>query len=332
MRASRKPAPLLAAVLAAALAALAAPARADEGGVSFWLPGQYASDAAVPPPPGFYLGGDTYVYSGDAGHERSFPIGGSIVADVDGDLVAQLVTALYAPEGKVLGGGQLALSMTGMYAWNSVSGDIRVARPNGDELTGRRDDSVWGFGDLYPLASVTWNKGVNNWMAYLTGDLPVGAYDPDRLANIGLGHAAVDGGGAYTYLDPKSGREFSATAGLTYNFENPQTDYKSGVDFHLDWAASQFLNQQVYVGLAGYWYQQLTDDSGSGDRVGAFKSSVAAVGPEVGYLFSVNGRQAALNARAYWEFAAEHRLEGWAGFLTLSVPLSGPRPKAAAGG
>jgi hypothetical protein len=34
---------------------LLTPAQADEGGVSFWLPGQYGSFAAVAPEPGFSI-------------------------------------------------------------------------------------------------------------------------------------------------------------------------------------------------------------------------------------------------------------------------------------
>jgi hypothetical protein len=30
-------------------------------------------------------------------------------------------------------------------------------------------------------------------MTYLTGNIPVGAYDAKRLADLGLGHVAVDG-------------------------------------------------------------------------------------------------------------------------------------------
>jgi hypothetical protein len=46
----------------------------------------------------------------------------------------------------------------------------------------------------------------------------------------------------------KTGTEFSATLGFTGNFENPQTNYTNGIDSHLDLAASQFLNQQLFVG------------------------------------------------------------------------------------
>jgi hypothetical protein len=33
-------------------------------------------------------------------------------------------------------------------------------------------------------------------MAYVTGYLPVGSYSSTRLSNIGLGHTAIDVGGA----------------------------------------------------------------------------------------------------------------------------------------
>jgi Protein involved in meta-pathway of phenol degradation len=52
-------------------------------------------------------------------------------------------------------------------------------------------------------------------MAYATGDIPAGAYSSDRLSNIGIGHGAIDGGGAYTYLNTKTGTEASATLGFT---------------------------------------------------------------------------------------------------------------------
>lgn len=54
--------------------------------------------------------------------------------------------------------------------------------------------------------SVAWNADVHNWVVYATGDAPVGSYDSARLANIGIGHGAVDGGGGYTYLNTKSHR------------------------------------------------------------------------------------------------------------------------------
>jgi len=138
-----------------------------------------------------------------------------------------------------------------------------------------------------------------------------------------LGHTAIDVGGAYTYLNNTGGFETSATLGFTYNGMNTSTNYQSGVDSHLDWAVSQFLSQNWQVGLVGYVYYQLTADSGSGDHVGSFKSRVASIGAEVGYAFTAAGLPWYANLRGYKEFWAENRLEGYAVFATLSIPLGG---------
>ena len=188
------------------------------------------------------------------------------------------------------------------------------------------NSSVTGLSDLYPSAALKWNNGVNNFMIYGTGDIPVGAYNSMRLANLGIGHGAVDGGAGYTYFNPDTGREFSAVAGLTYNLVNPSTNYQNGVDFHLDWAASQFLSKQVFVGPVGYFYNQLSCDSGSGDRVGCFKSRVTGVGPQIGYLFPIGNMQGYLNLKAYGEFDAAARPSGWNAWLTFAIS---PTPAAA---
>jgi hypothetical protein len=60
------------------------------------------------------------------------------------------------------------------------------------------------------------------------------------------------------------GHEFSGVAGFTYNFKNPDTQVQSGADFHFDWGASMFLSKQVFVGLVGYAYQQISNDIGAG--------------------------------------------------------------------
>ncbi|MET0669919.1 MAG: transporter [Xanthobacteraceae bacterium] len=166
-------------------------------------------------------------------------------------------------------------------------------------------------------------------MTYITGDIPVGAYEPQRLANLGIGHAAIDGGAGYTYFNPQTGHELSAVGGLTYNFKNPDTDYRNGVDFHLDMGASQFLSKQVMVGLVGYAYQQLTGDSGG--RVGDFKSRVFGVGPQVGFIFPLGtSHQGYVNLKGYKEFGAEHRPEGWNAWLTFVIsPAAQAAPTSA---
>ena len=87
-------------------------------------------------------------------------------------------------------------------------------------------DRLISFGDPAPQLSLKWNEGVNNFMVYSRGGIPIGDYDPDRIVNLGDGHASWDNGFGYTYFNATTGLEFSAVSGLTYNFTNPHTDYR----------------------------------------------------------------------------------------------------------
>src|SRR5262245_42886420 len=301
---------MLAALLATSVA-LPGLAQADENGIGFWLPGFYGSFAAVPTTPGWSFATVYYHVSADAGAGQQFPRGGRIDLGVQGrgNLVAFGPT--YTFETPVLD-GQLSLSLLGLGGRNEGAVDATLIGPRGRTITGSREEAVWGFGDVIPAATMKWNDGVNNYMAYVTGAIPVGSYEQDRLANLGLGHGAIDGGGAYTYLNAATGTEASIVAGLTYNFENPDTDYQNGIDGHIDWGVAQFLNEHLFVGAAGYYFQQLTCASGEGATLGDFKARVAGVGPQLGYLFPIGDRaQGTLTVKAFWEFAAENRPEGW---------------------
>ena len=231
-------------------------------------------------------------------------------------------------------GGQAAVSMTGIYGNTSTSlAGTLLAGVGGvtSERSGQIADAFTGFGDLYPQVSLKWNAGVHNFMVYGMGGIPVGPFDPARLSNIGIGHGAVDGGAGYTYFNPATGHELSVVAGLTYNLRNPSTNYRSGTDFHVDWGASQFLSKQVFVGAVGYFYDQLTKDSGAvlGGLIqtpGGFKSRVAAIGPQLGYLFPVGNMQGFLNLKGYYEFDGHNRPHGWNAWLTFAVSPAASTP------
>ncbi|WP_271581051.1 SphA family protein [Bradyrhizobium sp. CCBAU 45389] len=334
---------------AAAIATLLAlpndAARADEGGVSFWIPGFFGSLAAVPAQaPGWSVTSIYYHTSvsagGDVARAREITIGRipanlnvNLDARVNANVDLGLLVGTYTFATPVLG-AQAQASLLGVYGSNSTSlaGSLvgTVTGPGGGVLPFSRfdsiDSSIIAFGDLLPMFQLKWNAGVHNYMTYVTGDIPVGAYQSDRLANLGLGHWTIDAGGGYTYFDQKTGREASAVLGFTYNFVNPATQYQSGVDMHFDWGASQFLTKQWQVGLVGYAYQQLGCDSGSGDRVGCFRSRVLGVGPQVGYIFPVGDMQGYLNLKAYGEFANENRPAGWNLWLTFNLSPAAATP------
>lgn len=302
--------------------------RADESGVSFWLPGAFGSLSAVPVQPGWSFTTLYYHSSISAGGDKTFLQGGRIVAGVEGraDLIAYGPTYVFASP--VLG-GQAAISVFGAAARIQAAVDATLTGPRGNVISGHASDTRTAFTDMVPLMSLKWNHGVHNFMTYATGDVPIGAYDPARLANTGIGHGAIDGGGGYTYLNPQTGNEFSAVAGFTYNFQNPDTQYQNGADFHFDWATSRFLTKQFQIGLAGYWFQQLTGDSGPGARLGDFKSRVGGVGPQIGFLFPVGDLQGYLNIKGYREFAAENRPEGWNVWVAFALSPKADEPATA---
>jgi hypothetical protein len=318
-------------------------ALADEGGVSFWLPGQFGSLAAVPQQPGWAFA-DVYYHTsvsggGDVAAARQLELGAfsrtatvSLNATLNARADLDLVSASYVFTPPVLG-GQLAIGMTGLAGYNSTSIDGTLTASVGG-LTAMRNGSIsderGGFGDLYPLASLRWNAGVNNFMIYMTGDIPVGTYDPSNLANFGIGHGAIDGGLGYTYFNPQTGHEFSVVTGLTGNFENTSTNYQNGIDWHLDWGVSQFLSKQWQIGAVGYVYKQITADTGALPILEPFESQVVGIGPQIGYIFPVGNMQGYLNLKSYFEFDSHDRASGWNTWLTFAIsPAAPPAPTPA---
>jgi hypothetical protein len=117
---------------------------------------------------------------------------------------------------------------------------------------------------------------------------------------------------------------------MTYNFKNPSTQYQNGIDFHFDWGASHFFTKQLQLGLVGYYFQQVTDDFGAPALLGGFRSRVAGVGPQIGYIFPVGDMQGYVNLKGYKEFDAQNRPEGWNTWLTFSLSPKAPEPPPAA--
>jgi hypothetical protein len=227
---------------------------ADEGGVSFWVPGFFGSLSATPVVPGMSLTTMYYHTSVSASGAVAFArqvSHGNITTNFNGNLNASLnadadlVFAIpsYTFMQPFLGGQATILavlpfgrSRVGVDA--TLTGNLNLGGP-GFTIGGGRTDDVNGFGDIIPQFNVRWNAGVHNFMTYVTGNLTVGVYDQNSLANIGIGHNAIDAGGSYSYFNPQTGQEFSATLGFTYNFTNTHTQYQNGIDMHLDMGASQ---------------------------------------------------------------------------------------------
>jgi hypothetical protein len=318
---------------------------AAEDAKSVYLLGATASMAGMTPPPGTYVSSFKYIYSGDATgsaalsrtlHQADITLPSEATLQVNADIRVRAVAALdvfsalwVAPE-KVLGGnfGVGALLPVG---YQSVDADINARAaltfPNGFTLANGKtfgiSDNTFAVGDPLATAFIGWASG--NWHWKLTGlvNIPIGAYSKTELVSMGFNRWAGDLTGALTWLDPTSGVEVSLAPGVTFNGENPDTNYKTGTEFHLEGAAMQHLSKAFAVGLAGYYYKQITGDSGAGAVLGPFKGEVAAIGPNLTYNFQVGAVPVLTSVRWLHEFDATNRLEGDAGFLTVTIPLGG---------
>lgn len=315
------------------LAILPSQARADAGGVGFWLPGIFGSLAAAPTVPGWAYASIYLHLQADAGATKNFVTSGggsgSVVTGLNahGDALALGIT--YTSPLTVLG-GQAAVSILTAPGNVGLGIDATLTGPAGNAISGVRTDNRTTVSDVFYQGTLKWNQGVHNEMVYITGNIPSGTYDPNRLANLNLGFVAWDAGAGYTYFDPKTGHEFSVVGGLTYSLPNPYLQYQNGIDFHVDWAASQFLSKNVQIGIVGYFYQQITDDTGPGAKLGGYRGRAIGIGPQIGFVIPMSdGYQGYLNLRGYKDLEVENRASTWSTWVTFAVSTAPPEPTSA---
>jgi len=316
------------------------PAKAAEDAKGFYLLGSNTTLSGISPPPGTYLTSLKYGYSGDATGAVANSIGLvdlgnlSLEADlrVDADIFIEIPYLLTVLPRKILG-GYLGLGVMFPVGYQDISVDVdalvNLTLPNGTSLMAQRsltlNDDTLSFGDPVALAQLGWHRG--NWHWRIAGllNIPIGDYHETDIANMGFNRWAVDTHAAVTWLDPMRGHEISVTAGFTFNGENPDTNYKTGTEFHVEWALMQNFSKSFAVGLAGYYYQQASGDSGPGATLGPFKGETTAIGPNINYSFEFRQIPVSTSFRWYHEFDTKNRLEGDAVYLIATIPLGAPR-------
>lgn len=78
--------------------------------------------------------------------------------------------------------------------------------------------------------------------------------------------------------------------------------------------------------MLGGYFEQVTDDSGSGAKLGGFRGRVAVAGGTVAYNTVLGRAPATFRLRALKEFAVRNRLEGFSIFASLTLPLTMKMP------
>jgi hypothetical protein len=293
-------------------------AEAVEGGSGFYLLGGKGSLAGIMAPTGTYFALDTYFYSGDMSiNERLPTIGGELTVGVDADVILGIASVLHVPGRKVLN-GQLAYGVVVPVMRQDVTADLTLDL-GGATIGGSENDKETAFGDPLLTAILGWSDGNLHTTLNMLLNIPVGDFEEGQLTNAGFNRWGLDTTVAVTYLNPETGIELTAAPGITLNDKNRDTDYHSGNEFHLEFAAMQHLSEKYAIGVNGYYYKQINGDKGS--ATGDFKGRVTALGPALNFNFTLGNLSVIGKAKYLHEFDAKNRMEGYAAFLQFAIPL-----------
>lgn len=279
------------------------------------MPGSMASFMdGVPAEPTIITRLNYINYRGSTDVNRSIPIAGMTAFDVEADSNAYGLTALWAPDWDL--GKTWSYAMSATIPWVSMDVEADVVNASfGESRTVRRKDEESGFGDIIVMP-LMFNQKVNsdlNLNYRLAIYAPTGSYEAGQLANTGKNFWTIEPTVALMYFGQKNGIEGSLFLGVDFNTENSATDYTSGVQAHLDGTIAQHFplwNGLAGAGATGFWYQQISDDSGDGASFGAFRARAHGLGPVISYANKVGGKDVMAELKWLHEFDNQNRLEG----------------------
>jgi hypothetical protein len=299
-------------VFVAALISLAQgkEAAAAEGAMSHYLPGLAGDIAiAISPKPGLQVANSLFYQTGDIG---TAVLQGLVNLGLDLDLFLSLVGVTYTFDAPALG-GTYTIGVVIPFGYGHLEAGL-----TGPRRTFRVRDDTFDLSDIFIIPfQMNWNIGNFHMKLAQAIIAPTGGYDLDNRINLGRNYWSFDTVAALTWLYTETGTEFSIQPGIMLNTENNKTDYKTGAEFHLDFAANQFLSETFAIGLRGYYYNQVTGDSGAGALLGDFKSQSVGLGP--GFVWIPKFADGKLTILGKWmhDVYADNRFES--DYFTLGI-------------
>jgi hypothetical protein len=285
--------------------------QAEEGGSGHYMPGSMSSFVdGVPAKETFITRYNLIYYNGSVGGSVPLPIGGRSTLGANATIWGHGLTLLWRPPIELGERWSYALSATVPFMWAEVSANV-TAGP----ITRKITSNTGGLGDivLMPLM-LNYNVNSNLNVNFRTGIYaPTGDYEVGRLANTGKNFWTFEPTLGLMYFGVNNGREASVFVGADFNTENPDTHYQSGTQFHVDGTLAQhfpLFGGLAGVGVNGFWYDQITGDSGSGATFGDFEGSTTGVGPVASYVFKIGKVDMIAEAKWLHELDTTKRLEG----------------------
>jgi hypothetical protein len=276
--------------IAALILLVSASVSATEGGGGIYPNGVENYMVGALPPPGTYylLYGSRY----DASTLRD-KTGNKVPIDFNVQATAVAPRIVWVTNQQVLG-GQLALHAIAPL----VSLKVRVPGTSGSDS---------GLGDMTVGAGLGYHLSPNlHYVVAVDVNAPTGHYDKTAVANIGRNYWNIEPLFALNYVQASG---FNGDLKFMYDFNaiNKDTSYRSGQEFHVDFAAGWGLNNGWTAGVGGYVYQQTTDDKASGATVTDNRGRAMALGPSIKYD---SGKGWFLTAKYEKEFSVRNRAEG----------------------
>jgi hypothetical protein len=128
---------------------------------------------------------------------------------------------------------------------------------------------------------------------------PTGEYDRADLANIGRNYWTIEPVLAISHVDP-AGLNASVKLMYDFNLENSATDYRSGQEFHFDYAVGWGLGNGWVLGVGGYFHRQITDDRQHGERIDGNKGRAFSIGPSIMYSNQDGSRRFCTRCAKAW--------------------------------
>jgi len=273
------------------------------------------------PPPGLYFMNYLLFYDADCITNAD----GHSIDGTEATVIAEALRFIYSSKIKVLGGN---------LGWHTVIAlvhkDIQIQNAG---LGLNIDESLSGVGDIYVSPFILAWHLPNNWHITIGEDviLPTGEYDKDKVAalgpmpravnpNIGTHHYTFESVVAVTKIFPENGLVLDAKLMYDIHTEEPDSDIKTGDQFHVDFAATVPIvpgdegKGALRAGINGYYFTSLEEDEYKGDDIDDSKERVFAIGPMVRYEFTP---ATSLTFKAQFEQNVHNRPEGEAFWVKL---------------
>lgn len=290
-------------LMTAAMLALGAActAGATEGGGTVYPLGVENFAAGAMPPPGLYG-----MVFGQHYHADTLKDGAGDTLPVPFGLTANVVAPrVIWVTGQTVAGGNLAFHTIVPL----VDLDVRV---------GPRRESRRGVGDITAGFSIGWHHSPYlHSLAGIDVFVPSGHYDKADLANIGRNAWAAEPVYILSRIDP-AGLNADIKLGYVFNRTNGDTAYRSGQEFHFDYALGWAFGPRWTAGASGYVYRQTTDDRQAGADLASGRGRAVAIGPSVKYD---SGNGWFVTAKWQKEMAVRNRAAGSAVWLKAVFPL-----------